>query len=108
MSDSSRLESLLTILKDSPKDSFMLFAVAKEYEGIEDLGNAKKYYEKLVQVDPNYVGVYFHLAALYIEIEDFEKAVQTFDSGIEIAISLNDLHALSELKSAKMNFEIEY
>ena len=107
MSMSERLESLLEMMRDSPNDGFLLFAVAKEYEGNDDSEKAIEYYEKLRNVDPEYVGLYYHLAGLYAELEMSDKALIIYDKGIEIAERLKDLHALSELKGARLNFELE-
>ena len=107
MSDNVRLESLKNLLVQDPNDGFLLFAIAKEYESIGQLDQALNHYEKLRTVDPDYVGLYYHLAALYQEMEDLNKALLIYDKGIEIAKALHDLHALSELKGAKMNLEME-
>ena len=103
----SRLESLLDLLNDSSSDGFLLFAIAKEYEGSGDFTNALKYFERLQESDPEYVGLYFHLGALYQELDESEKAMNAYDKGIEVAQVLKDLRALSELKGAKMNLELE-
>lgn len=104
---SERLESLLDLMKESPKDGFLLFAVAKEYEGSGELDKAIEYYERLRTIDHEYVGLYYHLAALYAELEMEDKALTIYDKGIEIAERMHDLHALSELKGAKFNLELE-
>ncbi len=102
-----RLKSLLALLDETPNDGFLLFAIAKEYEGNGELENALSHYEKLRSVDQEYVGLYFHLAHLYAELDKPEKAMQIYDKGIEIAELLKDTHALSELKGARMNLELE-
>ena len=107
MSDNVRLESLKNLLVEEPNDGFLLFAIAKEYESSGLLEEALIHYEKLRKVDPQYVGLYYHLAALYQELDELEKAILIYDVGIEIATSLHDLHALSELKGARMNLEME-
>lgn len=102
----SRLTRLFTFLKESPDDSFLLFAIAKEYEKLEDLDNALDYYLKLVAIDPDYVGTYYHLGKLYEEEEETEKALVAYQDGILIAKKIKDQHALSELMNAKMNLEL--
>lgn len=104
---SARLDSLMELLQDNPNDGFVLFALAKEYEGMEEISHALEYYEKLRAIDPEYVGLYYHLGGLYAEIEEHEKALNIYKKGIEVATTLHDLHALSELKGAKMNLELE-
>ena len=56
---SQRLDFLLGILKETPTDSFVIFAIAKEYENIGNQNEAIQYYHNLYQIDPDYVGLYF-------------------------------------------------
>ncbi len=100
---SDRLQQLLSMLKNSPNDSFLNFAVAKEYEGSNDDKNAFKFYLQLVENDSNYVGTYYHLGKLYEKSEDFEKAFSTYKEGMKVAKSQNDQHAFNELAEAKLN-----
>jgi len=104
---SARLDSLLDLLNEDPDDGFLLFAVAKEYEGTDNIEKALEYYEVLRSKDPEYVGLYYHLGGLYAELEENEKAMNVYDKGIEVATTMHDFHALSELKGAKMNLELE-
>ncbi|RMG87186.1 MAG: tetratricopeptide repeat protein, partial [Bacteroidetes bacterium] len=50
--DTTRLNQLLKFLEDSPKDSFLMFAVAKEYEGLGDQQKALDFYLRLTETDP--------------------------------------------------------
>ena len=52
---------MLQLLETAPADSFVLFAVAKEYENAADTAGALEYYQKLHAADPGYVGLYYHL-----------------------------------------------
>jgi len=103
----SRLAQLQTMLKEDPKDSFLLFAVAKEYEKLQDLDQAISYYENLVQNDSKYTGVYYHLGGAYAELGNKDKATEVYQTGIAVCKEVGDQHALSELKSVLMNLEIE-
>ncbi len=104
----NRLELLQNMLLEDPKDSFVLFAIAKEYEVKQDYSTAIDYYEKLRSNDPNYVGLYYHLGKSYEEVEKIDKAAEIFKIGIDTASNLKDQHALSELKGVLMNLEIEH
>ncbi len=44
-------------MEASPSDSFVLFAIAKEYESAGDNVKALEYYQKLKSADPEYVGL---------------------------------------------------
>lgn len=103
----SRLQQLFNLLEQNPKDSFVRFALAKEYENSGDQEKALEFYTALLSDDPKYVGAYFHLAQLYAERNRIEEAFETYDLGIQMAKDLSDHHALSELMSAKSNLEME-
>lgn len=98
-----RLQQLLKFLEESPNDAFILFAVAKEYEGLHDNKNALSYYLQLKEKDPDYVGTYYHLGKLYEQLEEFKTAFFTYKLGMEIARKIGDQHSLSELAGAKLN-----
>ena len=99
---SDRLERLLQFLQDSPGDSFLLFAVAKEYEGQANLEKAMDYYLKLKVADPSYVGLYYHLGKLYEQFGQGQTAWDTYTTGMQVARDAGDQHALSELAGARM------
>ncbi len=98
----NRLQQLFSFLENNPKDSFINFAIAKEYEGLGDDKNALKFYLKLIGNDANYVGTYYHLGKLYERANDFEKAFATYIDGMKIAKSQGDQHAYNELAEAKL------
>ena len=104
---SDRLELLKKMLLEDPNDSFLLFAMAKEYEAGSNIDLAIQHYEQVRTNDPNYVGLYYHLGAAYQEKELKDKALETYRKGIEIAKSLKDHHALSELKGVLLNLELD-
>jgi len=101
-----RLNQLLDLLEKDPKDSFLIFAIAKEYESIPQLDNALQYYLQLKRNDPDYIGLYYHLGKLYEGIGHNNSAIEHYKKGIEIGKRISDFHAVSELQSALMNLEI--
>ncbi|HFA50437.1 MAG TPA: tetratricopeptide repeat protein [Bacteroidetes bacterium] len=98
----SRLERLLDFLAASPDDTFLLFALAKEYESMGDLEKSLRHYAHLVEVDPDYVGAYYHLGKLQEKLGQPATAFATYKTGMEAARRNNDQHALSELAGAKL------
>lgn len=101
-----RLDKLLDYLKSSPNDSFLLFAVAKEYETLGQIDQALLHYTKLKESDPKYIGLYYHLGKLYERIQEEIVALRTYTEGIKLAKELGDFHALSELNTAKTNLDM--
>ncbi|MFT6335206.1 MAG: tetratricopeptide (TPR) repeat protein [Saprospiraceae bacterium] len=103
----NRIDTLLKFLEDDPGDSFIKFAIAKEYEKMGTLKRALDTYIELRKMDPEYVGLYYHLAALQIELSQPDEALKTYDEGIDIAKKAADFHALSELHTAKLNLDLD-
>jgi tetratricopeptide (TPR) repeat protein len=102
----SRLEQLQNLLRESPNDSFLLFAIAKEYEGASEKDQALHYYLQIVNNDPDYVGTYYHLAKLYEKMGQPAEALATYGTGMAVARKVGDQHTLAELSSARLNLEL--
>jgi tetratricopeptide (TPR) repeat protein len=99
----SRLSQLLAFYEANPKDSFILFALAKEYEKLGDDDKALYYYRLSTDNDPAYVGVYYHLGKLFEKTGDPATAFSVYTKGMDIARQAGDQHALNELAEAKLN-----
>lgn len=102
-----RLEQLKKMLAEDPNDGFIRFAIAMEYKNLDMLDKAIKEFNDLKKLDPEYVGLYYHLAACYSEVEDFDNAIIIYNEGIIIAENQKDQHAKAELMNAKVNLEME-
>ena len=103
---SNRIETLIGFLDEDPDDSFVRFALAKEYEKLGTLKKALDTYLELKTKDPNYVGLYYHLGGLYESLNEKSNALSTYEEGIKVAKKIADFHSLSELHTAKTNLEI--
>ena len=95
-----RLERLQNLLLEDANNSFLHFAIAKEHEAQKNLNLALEHFIFIVDHEPNYLGVYYHLAQLYIKLETLSK-------GIKLSQQSKDHHAESELKGLLMNLLIE-
>lgn len=95
-----RLTKLFEFLESDPNDSFILYAIATEYNVQNDLENALKYYLQLTEKHPDYVGTYYHLGKLYEKIGQKEEGVKVYQTGMQAARQKRDMHALSELQGA--------
>jgi tetratricopeptide (TPR) repeat protein len=100
---STRLNQLLAFQESNPKDSFVLFALAKEYEKLDEDDKALNHYLKIVSHDPGYVGVYYHLGKLHEKLGNTSAAFEAYRRGMEIARQSGDQHAFNELAAAKLN-----
>ncbi|MCX8473589.1 MAG: hypothetical protein ORN85_08070 [Sediminibacterium sp.] len=93
----NRLENLLKLLPDQPHDSFLNHAIALEYLKINELSKARQHFETVLEYNENYIGTYYHLANLLIELSELDLAKIYFEKGMEIAKSLKDSHSFNEL-----------
>ncbi len=105
---SERLEILKKHLKEDPNDSFLLFAIAKEYEKQEKFSKAQSYYEILREKDKNYIGLYYHLGKLHELHAENDKAIATYKDGIQLAKEQKDFHSASELNGALENLGVSF
>jgi Tfp pilus assembly protein PilF len=96
----NRLEQLLALYKEDPNDAFTRYAVALEYNARQDYGEALRWFEDLLRDAPDYVPTYYMLAGAYRATEAWDKAEQTYTTGIQVARKVGDAHAAAELAAA--------
>lgn len=97
-----RLEQLQSFLAQSPNEPFILFALAKEYEKLQELQQALEHYQRLAQAHPDYVGTYYHLGKLQEQLHTPAEAWATYSKGMKVARTAGDNHSLSELAGARL------
>ena len=102
---SNRLQQLENFLKESPNDAFILFAIAKEHEGLQNTTEAIAFYRQLEKDHKDYVGTYYHLGKIMEQTEGIDAAILVYEAGMAVAKAQGDKHALSELAGAKMEIE---
>lgn len=96
-----RLDKLLKFYEASPNDAFVQFALAKEYEQLNEVEKTFELYHKLVAENMDYVGTYYHFGKFQESQNDVAKAIEVYDKGIKIAKKAGDNHALAELMEAR-------
>lgn len=97
---SDRIEKLKAFLQQSPDDCFLNHALALEYIKLGDDQSAADLFQKNMDYDPSYVGTYYHYAKLLEKLGDEQKAIAVYEQGMEQCKAANEMHALSELRSA--------
>jgi tetratricopeptide (TPR) repeat protein len=103
-----RINQLKKIIKNDPDDPFLHYALGLEFikEGEQD--NAKLSFDKILMSFTDYLPVYYQAAQLFIDLEKYDLAKNTFESGIRLATKEKDTKTLNELKNAYQNFLFEY
>lgn len=102
----NRLEQLLQLFQDDPNDAFVAYGIALEYLKSDAL-KANEWFSTLLNHFPDYLPTYYHAAHFFIENNDPNRAVDTFEKGILLAQKQGNLKTLAELKNALLNLELD-
>lgn len=103
----TRLEQMLAFIEQDPKDSFSRYAVGLEYMSMKNYSLSVNHFEKLYELDPEYLPTYYQLGSVYAILEELVKAELIYKKGIVLA-KLGDLHTCSELELALDELESKY
>ena len=95
-----RIDKIIAMLIDSPKDNFLRHALALEYIKLGNDVDARKLFEEILEREPGYVGSYYHLAKLLERIGETDNAINIYKKGMEETKRIGDNHAFGELRSA--------
>jgi len=96
---------LKALLKEDPKDPFLRFALAKEWEK-HDPEIAEKHYLKLKENNPDYLALYYHLGDLYYQIDKLNSAKSILEKGLKIADKQGDLKTKGEINQLLLTVEM--
>ena len=96
----NRMEKLKEYLKAQPDDPFLNHALALEYSKEGELDLARELFIRLLQLHPAYVGSYYHLAALLLQQNQRDAAIEWYEKGMAAAKKAGDSHAFNELRAA--------
>lgn len=99
-----RLVKLLGFLESNPQDEFVKYALAMEYNKMNDFENAVLFFDDLLKNHAQYLPTYYQAAKFY-ELHDEEKAIELYKKGIELAKAQNNKHTQGELETALMILE---
>jgi tetratricopeptide (TPR) repeat protein len=95
-----KIEKLLSFLSKSPDDPFLKHALGLEYIKIGQEQKARQLFAEILDLDPSYVGTYYHYARLLERAGETETAKDLYEKGMIEAKKANETHAFNELKAA--------
>jgi len=91
-------EKLEALLRESPDDTFLNYALALQLANEGDHRGAIERLTHLSERTPEYVPTWFQLGQLLSQEQEVERAKHVLTRGIEIARRAGDQHAESELR----------
>ena len=83
------LKSFREAVRLAPNDTNALINLGTAYEDINDKQSARRYYEKALEIDSNYIPAIYLLGELDAEDGKIEKAIELFKKAVEIKIPEN-------------------
>jgi tetratricopeptide (TPR) repeat protein len=98
--ENNKIRRLTEFLKVDPRDCFTWFALASELARNGRADDAVKAYRKLLTINPEYVGAYYHFGKLMESLDQPDEAILLYQAGIGYAQKAGDNHAASELQEA--------
>ncbi len=96
----NRLAALEEMLRESPNDAFVQYAIAVEYAAQNQTQEAIQRIEQLISKQPDYLGAYYKLGKLYEETNQPDKALDVFKRGATLAQHQGNKKTLGELNEA--------
>lgn len=96
MEANKRVQMIFQMLEKTPDDCFLNHALGLEYLKEGNREKAIHLFEKVLSIDENYIGTYYHLALSLFPV-DPERSRQVFEKGMQKTQELKELHALNEL-----------
>jgi tetratricopeptide (TPR) repeat protein len=101
-----RLKMIETMLETNPRDSFLHYAAALEYQKSGDAAQAIKILRQLIRQNPDYLASYYQLGKMLEEKSQADEAVEVYKAGTTIARKQNDSKTLGELSEALMLLDV--
>lgn len=95
-----RIDLISEMLEKNPSDSYLRYAIAMEYLEAGDKDIALKELETVLKKDKSHVASYPILGRLYEEKGKMSKAIDTYQTGLEIARKKNDTKVIGSLSEA--------
>ncbi|MDP2187907.1 MAG: tetratricopeptide repeat protein [Sphingobacteriaceae bacterium] len=105
--NNSRLAQLFALLSEQPQEVFLHYAIASEYKKAQHWEEAVQWFQKTVQLTPNYIAAYYQMAEAFEASGQREAAKNSLETGLHYAQGAKDLKSISEFKNALMNLDIE-
>lgn len=108
MAGEQRIEKLKEMIAKDPTDSFSRYALALEYNGINEPLTAIEILEELLQRDEKYIAAYHQLGQLLGKMNKTQEAKKAYRKGIDLAQEVGDDKAVREMREELEELEDEW
>lgn len=108
MASEQRIERLNEMIAKDPTDSFSRYALALEYNGINEPLTAIEHLEALIAQDPKYIAAYHQLGQLYGKMNKTKEAKTAYRAGIDLATGADEEKEAKEMREELEELEDEW
>ncbi|MEI7906139.1 MAG: tetratricopeptide repeat protein [Bacteroidota bacterium] len=108
MANEQRIEKLKELIAKDPTDSFSQYALALEYNGINEPLTAIEILEELLKRDENYLPAYQQLGQMLGKLNKTQEAKQIYRKGMDLAVIQNDEKTAKEIREELEEIEDEW
>ncbi len=91
---------LLGFIQQKPTDPFPRYGLAMEYKNAGRLDDARKTFDDLMAVSPDYTATYLHAGNVFVALGEIEQARLVYQRGIAACTRCGDTHARGEIEGA--------
>lgn len=88
----SRLDQIKEMLTKEPDDVFLNFSLAMEYRAAGEADQAVELFDRVLTLDPNYLGAYMRKGETLIQAQRFDEARTSLERGVAAAKECGDEH----------------
>lgn len=108
MASEQRIEKLKEMIAKDPDDAFSRYALALEYNGINEPLTAIEILEELIQRNERYVPAYHQLGQLLSKMNKTQIAKKMYRKGMDLALAEHDDKAAKEMREELEELEDEW
>jgi Flp pilus assembly protein TadD len=94
----SRIEQIEKMLASSPDDAFLNFALAMEQVKAGRPEQAVARFQRVAELDPNYLSAYTQLSKTLIALGRKDEARAVLSRGVDAATRTGDKHAAAKMR----------
>ena len=95
-----RIEVFTSMAAQDPTNILARYGLAMEHVNKGDFNEAAKWFQAVLDVNPNYAAAYFHGGQTYEKMGDIDAAKAIYRKGIEVTARTGDAHTRAELQGA--------
>ena len=96
----NRIEILLQMVEQDPKNSFARYGLAMEYAKSGNYEQAISEYRALLAQDENYAAAYYHGGQALEKLGRVEDAKELYEAGLAVTKRKGDSHTYAEIEAA--------